>query len=83
MELRRSRKWGDTTDPVPHFQGKYAAKKPEQPEEPQKPQEAEKPQESVSAPKPRRWVPMPNFGISGRHKADDVRAVFSFLRGQK
>ena len=82
-ELRRSRKWGDTVDPVPHFQGKYAAKKQEQPEEPQNPQEAEKPQEPVSAPKPRRWVPMPNFGISGRYKADDVRAVFSFLRGRK
>ena len=70
-ELRRSRKWGDTVDPVPHFQGKYAANEPE------------KPQEPVSAPKPRRWVPMPNFGISGRYKADDVRAVFSFLRGRK
>jgi len=71
MELRRSRKWGDTVDPVPHFQGKYAVDEPE------------KPQEPVSAPKPRRWVPMPNFGISGRYKADDVRAVFSFLRGRK
>ena len=70
-ELRRSRNWGDTVDPVPHFQGKYAVAEPE------------KPQEPVSAPKPRRWVPMPNFGISGRYKADDVRAVFSFLRGRK
>jgi murein DD-endopeptidase MepM/ murein hydrolase activator NlpD len=68
FELRRSRRWGDTVNPVSHFQGKYRR---------------EKPQEVPTPPKPRVRVPMPVYGISGRFRAEDARAVASFMRGRR
>jgi len=62
FELRRSRQWGDTTDPVPHFNGKY-------------PQRSQGP---ASRPEPRLRVKMPQYGISGRLRADNAASSFQF-----
>lgn len=66
FELRRSRQWGDTVDPAQHFAGKYP----------------QRPQGSASRPEPRLRVSMPQYGISGRLRANDARAVSRFMAGR-
>lgn len=67
FELRRSRAWGDTVDPVPYFQGTYRR---------------ETSQEAVSRPQRRKLVSMPRFGISGSLRASDARAVSRWRDGR-
>ena len=60
-ELRRSRTWGDTVDPVPYLQGPY--------------RQAASPVKRDPRTRPPRRLPRGVAGISGAFKAMDVRHV--------
>jgi len=67
FELRRSRAWGDTVDPVPYFQGTFRRETSQKP---------------LSRPNRRKLVIMPRFGISGALRAADARAVSRWRDGR-
>lgn len=74
FETRRSRSWGTDFDPAQILSGQYASE--------QLSRSRVRQSEPVPARKPRLFKPMKIYGISGRHKRDDVRAVNRFLRGR-
>ena len=75
FETRSARRWGSDFDPTTILSSDYAAEHP--------PGSAHKPQEPVSEPPARVRKRMPRYGISGRLKAMDVRAVGRFMRGRR
>lgn len=68
FELRRSRKWGDTVDPMPYLQGPYRQER-----EPEV--DRSEPVRRDPRQRPPRRLPRGVRGISGAFKAMDVRAV--------
>jgi len=67
FETRRSRQWGTDFDPETILSQEYA----------------NEPLQPVSEPPRRVRVRMPQYGISGVLKANDVRAVNMFMAGRK
>jgi len=74
FETRRARAWGSDFDPRTILSGQYAAEHPPR---------SERPSEPAPEPPSRQRRPMPRFGISGRLKAMDVRAVSRFMGGRR
>ena len=75
FEVRRSREWGDTEDPEKFLIGPFRSRTNADNEPVLSPADTRPPR--------RRRVRMPSFGISGRLKAMDVRAVARFMRGRR
>jgi murein DD-endopeptidase MepM/ murein hydrolase activator NlpD len=90
-ELRRSRKWGDTTDPVPYMVGPYRepvdvqpVQEDVQPEpvEPAPTPVAPAPEPVAPAPRPRPTVHRPT-PLMPKPMKPTIRAFFQMMRGMK
>jgi len=72
FETRKARRWGSDFNPESILSGDYASEHP--------PTSRQSQPEPVPANKRGIFPRMRSYGISGRYKADDVRAVNRFLR---
>jgi murein DD-endopeptidase MepM/ murein hydrolase activator NlpD len=71
FETRTSRRWGTDQNPERWLSSEYANESPQEPTG------------GDTEPRRRMRIPMPQYGISGVLKANDVRAVNRFMAGRR